>query len=85
MDIFSPELVLPGLIVLAGLWSILYANREAKAVERRMEEGDDRYFEEQRFYRAYRSSRDPKWIRRKGAVVVILGLAVAVLHILKPT
>jgi len=53
---------------------LLWPRRQAQIVEQRIRDGDDRFFEEQRAYRAYPWMRDPKRIRTMGAVGTVCGL-----------
>jgi hypothetical protein len=73
--------VTAAIAILIGLGQILGADRRARAVERRVAAGDDRYFEEQRSYRSYPSLRDPAALRRSGFVTVGLGLLIGVLSL----
>lgn len=66
------------LLTLAGLSSALWPSRRARAVEKRMLEGDDRYFEEQRSYRSYPWLRDPRRIRVIGIITTVIGLIACV-------
>lgn len=58
---------------------VLWPSRHVAAVERRMAEGDDSYFEEQRSYREWAFLRDPKRLRLMGVAGILaclLGLAI---------
>jgi hypothetical protein len=59
----------------------LWPHRQARAVEARIKEGDDDYFEEQRTYQAYPWLRDPKRLRVAGVVGTMCGLIACALEI----
>lgn len=63
-------------LTLTCLAMVLWPRRKARAVEQRITEGVDRFFEEQRTYRAYPSARDPKRIRLMAAIGTVGGLIV---------
>jgi hypothetical protein len=69
------------LATFAGFTMLFWPNRRAQAVEQRMREGDDRYFEEQRTYRSYPSMRDPRRIRIIGGICTVVGLIGCALEI----
>lgn len=66
------------------LWSafdLAWPQVTARQVEKRMQAGDDRYFDEQRSYRAYAILREPRLIRLRAAVVLTMALfALGLLH-----
>ena len=68
MLLYGIILTLPCLIM--AIWP----NRQAQAVKKRVAQGDDRFFEEQRTYQAYPSLKDPKRIRIAGIVGTICGI-----------
>lgn len=57
-----------------GGWLAAFPERQTRRIEARMAAGDDRHFEEQRYYRAYPNLRNPKAVRRN--CVVLMALAV---------
>lgn len=67
------------LIIFSGLGPLFRAQHIIKAVDQRIEQGDDRYFEEQRSYRAYPPIRNPNLIRLGGAALVAMGLTICAL------
>ena len=67
--------------IVLGALSFFWAEREARQIADRMDRGDDRFFEEQRAYRAYPFLRDPKHYRRVGVVLVIGGILICVLSL----
>ena len=67
------------LLTLTGLSMALWPTRRTDAVEKRILEGDDSFFEEQRSYRAYPFLRDPQWVRRVGVLTVIGGILMCLL------
>lgn len=79
--------VWPAAPVMALIWLpqavrlFIWPDRTARAVERRMAEGDDRYFEEQRFYRAYPGLRNTKRLRVRSAIVIFGSLVLCLLEI----
>lgn len=58
-----------------GAWMAFRPQRQVDKVEKRIAEGDDRYFEEQRSYAAYPKLRDPRSVRLKGQILVGIGVA----------
>lgn len=71
------------LVLVIGLWSafdLVWPQMAARRVEKRMRCGDDRYFEEQRSYRAYAILRDPRLIRMRAGFVLVLLLLSLGLH-----
>jgi hypothetical protein len=70
------------LAILFGLASFFGAGRWADAVKKRMREGGDEYFEEQRSYRSYPHLHDPKWIRIGGLVMIAVGVLDCALHVM---
>lgn len=60
--------------IFGGIVSYFGAERRARAIKKRMLEGGEAYFEEQRTYRAYPRLHDPKWIRRSAIGAIIAGL-----------
>jgi hypothetical protein len=64
---------------------LFWPNRKAQARQQRIEAGDDRYFEEQRSYRAYPWLGRPKRIRFAGAVGTACGLVVSLVQIFRPS
>jgi hypothetical protein len=52
----------------------LWPGKRAAAVEARIAEGGDAFFEEQRSYRAYPWLRDPKRLRIAGIIGTVCGL-----------
>jgi hypothetical protein len=68
-------MLLYGIIfTLPCLIMVIWPDRHARAVEKRVAEGDDRFFEEQRSYRAYPSTRNPRRIRIAGIIGTVCGL-----------
>jgi len=70
------NLLLAAAIVGMGLWCLLASERDARRVRDRMAEGGDRFFEEQRTYRAYPGLADPRRIRIKGWALMLVGMLV---------
>ena len=60
-------------LIVCGLGLAVWPQRQAQAVIKRIEQGDDRFFEEQRAYQAYPSLRDPRKIRLRGLIVALCG------------
>jgi hypothetical protein len=60
-------------ITLVGLSMALWPTRRTEAVEKRIAQGDDGFFEERRTYRAYPYLRDPRRIRLLGILCAIGG------------
>ena len=60
---------------------LLWPHRQARFVEKRMAEGDNRFFEEQRTYESYPWMRDPKRIRIVGAVGTLSGIIFCVMQL----
>ena len=73
MLIYSIILTLPCIIML------VWPERQARAVEERIKAGEDRYFEEQRTYRAYPSLSNPRRIRLVGAIGTVCGIISCIL------
>lgn len=61
-------------IIVASLVMVVWPDWRAKRVQQRIAAGDDRYFEEQRAYRAYPALSNPRHIRVIGLVGVACGL-----------
>lgn len=55
-----------------GVWLVLFPYRQVRRVERRIADGDDRFFVEQRTYRSYPFLRSPAAIRCQGVAMLIL-------------
>ena len=72
-------LIIAGFALVSGIGMTLWPERRAGQVERRIAEGDDRHFEEQRTYAAYPKLRDPRAIRRTGQVLIACGLVLLLL------
>lgn len=68
------------IITLSGLSLALWPNRRARAVETRIAQGDDSYFEEQRAYNAYPWLRNPRRLRIAGFVSTAGGLIVCAIE-----
>jgi hypothetical protein len=78
----EPVMLIYGVfITLLCLAMLLWPNRKARAVEDRIASGEDRYFEEQRTYRAYPFLLAPQRIRLAGAIGTVAGIIVCVLAI----
>lgn len=71
-------------IAVAGLSLALWPHRRAQAVERRIAEGGDHFFEEQRSYRAYPWMHNQRHLRIAGIVCAVCGLIVCALEFLRP-
>lgn len=66
-------------LCLWSLFDLVWPQVTARQVQKRMRAVDDRFFEEQRAYRAYAILRDPRLIRLRAAVVLALGLLALIL------
>ncbi len=73
------EILLLLALCLWALFDLVWPQVTARQVQKRMRAGDDRFFEEQRTYRAYAILRDPRLIRLRAAVVLALGLLALIL------
>lgn len=67
-----------------GLACLFYPQWTTRRIARRMQEGGDRYFEEQRSYQAYPWQRNPRLIRLSGAVILLLQAVVLGLQLYFP-
>jgi len=65
--------------IAAGIATYLGAEKQARAIRKRMEEGTDAYFEEQRSYRAYPHLSSPRRLRAIGVSLVAGGVALLLL------
>jgi hypothetical protein len=66
------DLILYALLAIACFWLFLRAHRAAADVSERAAQGDDRFFEEQRSYRAYPFLGSQLYYRIGGAIGAIL-------------
>ena len=68
-------------LTLISLSTALWPRKRAEAVEARIAEGGDAFFEEQRSYQAYPWLRDPKRLRIAGIIGVVSGLTICGLQL----
>jgi hypothetical protein len=66
-------------LIAANLGLLLRPDRRTAHIRERMAAGDDRWFEEQRSYRAYPGLHDFRWVRITGVVGVACGVALCAL------
>ena len=76
----EPMLIYGIVLTLVCLATLLWPDRRAAWIERRIAEGDNRFFEEQRSYEAYPWLRDRRRIRVVGAIGTVFGLAFCILQ-----
>ncbi len=75
-------LVTSVVVFVLGGWLAAFPERQTRHIEARMAAGDDRHFEEQRYYRAHPNLRNPKAVRRNGVVLMTLaaiGVGIAII------
>lgn len=78
-------MLLYGIIVTLMCASMaLWPDRQVRRVKRRIKEGGDRYFEEQRVYQSYPTLTNPKRLRLMGAIGTICGLIVCAISVYRP-
>lgn len=61
-------------VTLSFLWLALRPDRRSKAIEARIAQGNDAFFEEQRSYQAYPCMRNRKHLRIVGIIGTVCGL-----------
>ena len=66
-------------LIALGVITIFRAGKYARDAERRLQSGEDRFFEERREIRAYAQHRDPARIRRGGWAIIASGLVLLAL------
>jgi hypothetical protein len=69
-------------LVLEGAFTIITARRRAVDAQRRMQSGEDHYFEERRELAAYPQLRDTRFIRWSGWLTLACGVLLIALEIL---
>jgi len=65
--------------IVMGVATYLGAERRGRAIKKRMADGGDAYFEEQRTYRAYPRLSNPRWYRGGGVFLVVGGILIVLL------
>ena len=77
-------MLLYGIIVtLPCLLMAIWPARQAKAIAERLASGDDRFFEEQRTYRAYPWMRNVRHIRMVGIVGTLCGVLFCLIQVIR--
>jgi hypothetical protein len=71
------------LITLSSFVAAVWPDRQARAVEKRITQGGDRFFEEQRSYQAYPILRDRRYIRRMGIFGTLAGLTLCAVQMFR--
>jgi hypothetical protein len=71
-------------ITLVSFCTFLWPNQRVRAVEKRIAQGDDHFFEEQRSYRAYPYLRSANRVRIAGSIGTLCGLMFCALQFYRP-
>ena len=75
------DLMIVGWVAVAlGIVTFWRAEQTARQVREQMADGEDRFFEEQRSYRAYPFQADPKKLRVIGILLMLMGIAALALY-----